>query len=637
MDIKMKHIFSSLFVLVMLYSNDVISQENRKGIHQLQTEQMSNEIITIAKKTNEEPIISIQQKASTQMELTSVVFGFLPAGEYLDGAHNNMRYEALSHIAVSFFEIQTDGSITNPSGWPWTDVINGAHIKGTKVIMAVSNFGISDNELSVILKSTTQKNNFFLNVKNTISTYNLDGVNIDFEAFNSTDRGTVIISFMAELTSYIHAQLPGKEVSFDSPAINWGGWDFSGLVDAVDHLFIMAYDYNQDKGSIADAVAPLYARSGYNKCVNRTITYDYASAVAKSPEKVILGVPYYGIKWKTNSSDIHSSIIPDSFLKWGTYRDYLSTRYKDDVVEIETNGSIWDIETKTPWYRWNDAGSWYQVYTDNVRSLTEKFDYTIANNLGGVGIWALNYDAGRTELWDLLEEKFSNGNSSACLMTATSTSEYFVRLVDIMDNDRVNVLLMNETSDDGGYGNYKTMNFDVDAGATFKAMIRGKIESTVQTYWKILVDLDKDGAFDGANETLLTKEGNDWGYYPIVIPSNTPIGSYVFRVAVSSTPFTSLCGSFTGEIEDYTINVTNSNLYLTSEEFSSIHVYPNPISNVLNIETSSYSVNVTIYSVLGNVVYKGAGGVINTSAWNRGLYFIQVQDGDKLKTIKVIK
>jgi hypothetical protein len=36
-----------------------------------------------------------------------------------------------------------------------------------------------------------------------------------------------------------------------------------------------------------------------------------------------------------------------------------------------------------------------------------KYDWIKKNKLGGVGIWALGYDNGYSDLWDILAEKFS--------------------------------------------------------------------------------------------------------------------------------------------------------------------------------------------------------------------------------------
>ncbi|MFT4678625.1 MAG: spore germination protein YaaH, partial [Chitinophagales bacterium] len=42
-----------------------------------------------------------------------------------------------------------------------------------------------------------------------------------------------------------------------------------------------------------------------------------------------------------------------------------------------------------------------------VKSLSIKYDWIKKNKIGGVGIWALGYDNGYPELWNLLTEKFS--------------------------------------------------------------------------------------------------------------------------------------------------------------------------------------------------------------------------------------
>jgi len=622
-------------LMMLLISTNLISQESKRGIHQMQSLEMRKDmIIPISKNHSDTPIIPLQ--VNSTKELNKVVFGFLPDWEYNSGAHNNMQYNLLTHIAVFDFTIQANGSINNPSNWPWTNVINGAHLEGTKVIMCISNFEVSDAALSTILRGTTQKNNFFKNVKNIISTYNLDGVNIDFEAFNTADRGSVINTFMSELTNYIHTQLPGKEVSFDGPAVNWNGWDFGGLVDAVDHLFIMAYDYNSNKSTKADPVSPLYPGS-WDMCVDVTITSSstgYAAAVNKSPEKIILGVPYYGQRWQTVNGDKYASVVAYD----------RSTRYKDDFDKFNTYGRQWDTDSHTSWYKYQSGGKWYEVYSDDAGSLSEKYDYSIAKNLGGVGIWALNFDGTKDELWNLISDKFSKTESN-CKMSATSTSDFFVRYVKVMDETKTNTLLLNETVEDGGYGNYKNLSFNVDAGTSYQVMVRGKLYGTANSYWKLLADFDKDGAFDGENETLLSKEGDAWGYSSISIPQNANIitGTYTFRVAMSSTPFSTLCGSFTGEFEDYTMHVKNS-LGLEDElGFKNrVSIYPNPTTGMVNIklENKGEIGSVQIINTQSQIIFSAEGNIedIDISNQKSGIYFVKVNfENGYSKVLKLIK
>ncbi len=384
-------------LIALLFSKLLLAQIINTNTHKLQENEFGFQEKHISKyDLGGQDIISLQIKRAKN--LSKIVFGFLPYWEYSSDAHTNLKYHLLSHVAAFDFKASADGSIAYPSGWPWTDVINAAHTAGTKVIMVVTNFDPS--EIHTILTNTTAKNNLFSTVKNTITTFQLDGVNIDFEGLNIDDRGSNISNFMGELTNYIHANLPGKEVSFDGPAVNWGGWNFNELAQKVDHLIIMAYDYNGSWSSTTGAVSPLtHPSSGLS--VTKTVDDDYAVAIANYPEKLILGVPYYGKHWKTSSATAGSSIV-----------EYMgSTFYRDTADDaIAQGGYLWDTNSQTSWYNWNENG-WNQVWADNEESLALKYDLAIDKNLAGAGIWALNYDRNKPELWDLIDTKFNSSLS----------------------------------------------------------------------------------------------------------------------------------------------------------------------------------------------------------------------------------
>ena len=345
-------------------------------------------------------IIPLQQLKKTK-GLSKIVFGFMPDWEYADGADANMHYELLTHVAAFAFITTSSGSITNPSLWPWNDVINHAHSHGAKVIMAVTNFGGSEKASDVahnLITNSGDRDNLFANIKNMITTYQLDGVNIDFEAMNSADRGNLLNQFMSDLTDYIHTNLPGKEVSFDGPAINWGGWELNGLAQSVDYIFIMGYDYYGKWSTTSGPQAPLTNTNGTHS-IEYDLNHTYSAPLRNYPQKLVLGVPYYGKKWETATGDAYSSVTK-----------YINTpRFRDAAVQAPSYGGwLWDNVSNTSWYKWQSSGTWYQVWCDNKESLGKKYDYALSENIGGVGMWALNYDGNRTELWDLIHTKFGS-------------------------------------------------------------------------------------------------------------------------------------------------------------------------------------------------------------------------------------
>jgi spore germination protein YaaH len=324
-------------------------------------------------------------------DLTHSVFGYLPDWEYLT-ARNYLRYDLLTHIAAFDFEVSSSGNITNPSYWPWTDVINTAHQNGVKVILTAVNFNA--DAIRNIMTNPTAKMNFFTQAVSLMQQYQLDGINVDFEGLHTADRGTVVNNFMADLNAFVKSALPAAEVSFAAPPVNWSNhWILSGLAEACDYLFIMGYAFY---GSFSSSTGPSSPLTGGSVNITNTVNVQYSSVVNSMPHKLILGIPYYGLRWKTQTSQPQSTVI--SYIG--------STRFKNDVTDVLLHGKLWSSTHQTPWYRYQQNNEWYQVWFDDDSSISLKYDLAVSKNLKGVGMWALGYDGNRNELWNLINDKF---------------------------------------------------------------------------------------------------------------------------------------------------------------------------------------------------------------------------------------
>ncbi len=365
-----------------------------KSIHQLELERHKETPTSqwlIGDRT--QAILPLQTKLSKAARLNVTVFGYLPywsTDEYL-------HYDLLTHIACFSVEVNGDGTLGDDHGWPWTNLINKAHRNGVKVILVATLFG-GDGILNLIT-SQTNKERFFRNIKNKILEGKADGVNIDFEGFSSTTWRKHINGFMAELTEYLHRELPGSEVSFAGPAVNWSNsWDLVGLAASCDAIFIMGYDFNGKWSTTSGPNSPL--TGGYINITNTLTSYNqYGRIVASTPEKLILGIPYYGLHWKTASANARAAVTA-----WVG-----SPRFSTAQPASELYGLIWDNESQTPWYRYNDGDNWHQVWFDNDSSLGLKYNLARTKSLQGVGMWALGYDGNRQELWNELEKQFGSG------------------------------------------------------------------------------------------------------------------------------------------------------------------------------------------------------------------------------------
>ncbi|MDP2301142.1 MAG: glycosyl hydrolase family 18 protein [Ignavibacteria bacterium] len=323
-------------------------------------------------------------------ELTKTVFGYLPFWEYYN-SRNYIRYDLLTHIALFDFTVDSMGNVFNPYYWPWTDVINKAHLNGVKVILTAVNF--EPLQIKNIMRNTVAKTNFFNQVKDKMIQYQFDGINIDFEHLKSEDRGAVLNNFMYELTEFINFFRPDAEVSFAGPSINWGGWDLKGLVESCDYIFIMGYSFYGSWSTTSGASAPL---SGGTYNINYVVNNSYSWATINRPEKLILGVPYYGEKWKTLTELPHSAVL----------KYVSSTRFMHDVDSASIYGRLWASDNKVPWYRFFRDTTWYQVWYDDDSSLGLKYDLAESKNYKGIGMWALGYDRAKPQLWNEIEKRY---------------------------------------------------------------------------------------------------------------------------------------------------------------------------------------------------------------------------------------
>jgi spore germination protein YaaH len=320
---------------------------------------------------------------STNSRPCATVFGYLPYWEN----PTPLRWDLLTHVACFSVEVNQFGHITNTRGWPWWNVINEAHANGVKVVLVATLF--DGAQIETLINTPAYKQSFFVNIRNQLLLGNADGLNIDFE--NGTQWQDDINGFMADLSAYLKAEIPGIEISIAGPAVNWADrWDLVGLAEVVDAIFIMGYQFAGGWSSVAGANAPLTGGS-----INITDTVDVQYAGVRR-DRLILGVPYYGHHWQTFSSGAGASV-----------RTFVgSTRFFNDEPNAAFYGKLWDANTQTPWYRWFANGTWNQVWYDDAESLGLKYQLAIDRGLQGVGMWALGYDEGRDELWDQLELQF---------------------------------------------------------------------------------------------------------------------------------------------------------------------------------------------------------------------------------------
>ena len=226
----------------------------------------------------------------------------------------------------------------------------------------------------------------------------------------------------------------------------------------------------------------------------------------------------------------------------------------------------------------------------------------------------------------------------------------------------VTVANLNNTSASSTYTNYTTntaLQINMTKGTVYPISVTvGNPDIADYDGVVAFIDFNKDGVFSDSENVLnypvtLTSPGTVVSGN-VTIPTSAiegqPLRMRVMAVYVGSSasglsiPADYVCGNNFdyGEIEDYNV-VISANSLATSDVAgpkNDIQIYPNPVSDILNITKVSDKATYKIYSAAAQLVKQGTvnNGQINVSELIKGGYVITIEDkGREAFTSKFIK
>jgi chitinase len=362
---------------------------------------------------------------------------------------SDMPLEKMTHVNYAFADIGADGRIKigDPyaaieklyPGDTWDQPYAGTYNQlnnvlreehpHIKTLISVGGWTWSGRFSDVALTQST-RSLFAESCVEFIRTYNFDGVDIDWEypveggLSSNTKRPEDGVNYTL-LLEEIRRQLDvaTKEdgrpylLTIASPA----GWDkirhleIDRLSEVLDFINVMTYDFrgawdltttahhanmfeNPADPSDANSVAAKY---NVDWVVNEFI------AQGASPEKIVLGIPFYGRAWGGVSDPQGNGGLyqPGTLVPPGTWDDWSSgATGVNDFFEIEDMISsglytrYWDDVAKVPYLYSPTMNQGHFVSYEDAESLEYKLQYLLDRGLGGVMFWEVTADRNDTLL-----------------------------------------------------------------------------------------------------------------------------------------------------------------------------------------------------------------------------------------------
>lgn len=369
------------------------------------------------------------------LDSSKQVFGWHPY--WMGTAYKSYNFSLLSTIAYFSYELNPKtGGYKTIHDWKTTAMIDSAKAHNCDVLLSVTNFGKENN--AAFLSNQRAQANFINTLISLLKERNADGVNIDFEAIPRRSR-VAFNNFIIDLSSSLKSVRSDYRITLAVPAMDFDNvYDIFQLNQYIDTYVIMGYEFYGANSKVAGPISPLYSgQTWWNYSLETAVNEYLAAGVPNS--KLLLGLPYYGAEWETQ--DLRFPSKAKRFIRYPMYRNIRKDHY--------TSGCCEDEVSKSKFFVYRDKRNNYrQIWYEDSVSLGYKYDYVIDNNLGGIGIWALGYDNGYTELWELIARKFALTEQKAALVASTRARFSWRRILNLVFRAIRNpqALLRNPTS-----------------------------------------------------------------------------------------------------------------------------------------------------------------------------------------------
>ncbi len=295
--------------------------------------------------------------------------------------------DGVNVVSPSFFYIDEEGNFVENIGESGEAYIEWAHNNGYRIWPMISNAPAANESLEItseIMNSYEKRKQLIEQIVNACVTYDLDGINIDFENMKQEDVD-LYSRFIIELTPRLNeiGMVVSVDVTAPDGAETWSlCFDRNVIGDVADYIIFMAYDQNGTSSTTAGTTA------GYDWVSLNLVKFLQTEEIDE--DKLILGIPLYSRLW---TEDSNGELVRVSTVSIENMEEILP----DDVEKT------WDDDLKQYYVEYQDGDYTKKIWIEDTESLKAKVSLISENNLAGVASW--QYNMGTEEIWQMLEEE----------------------------------------------------------------------------------------------------------------------------------------------------------------------------------------------------------------------------------------
>lgn len=283
---------------------------------------------------------------------------------------------ALDYVSPFYYSVDGQGAITGAPDPKADQLLRSKQIK----ILPTFKNGAEYAAFRPVLVDPAVRRRSIDQIVRIVEENGYDGVNIDYESLSGGDRDA-FTAYLAELGTALRPRnkiistAVGPKTS-DTTAGWSGAYDYAALAKYNDLIFIMAYGYRVPSSATAGSVGP---REWIDKVAAYAIT-------RVPPEKLILGLAWYGYDWNLTDGSQTKSV-----------------RHSDALATARRVGATIDYDPgeQVAFFRYQEGGYQRGVWFEDARSIAAKTQIAAKYGIAGIGGWRLGQED--PAVWPIFE------------------------------------------------------------------------------------------------------------------------------------------------------------------------------------------------------------------------------------------
>jgi chitinase len=316
----------------------------------------------------------------------------------------NIPYSKLTHINHAGVPWGSDGSLIVPDGFLEPALIEKAHAAGVKVMLLTGgDFAAAEADSSVL-------NAVVANLYAFVTTYDYDGLDIDWEFPSSTADA----AFFVELMSRLRAAFPSPRYTLSIDVAPWNReyYYLGQLRTSLDYFNLMVYDCAGPWTSLGHLNSPIFwDKHDPNSSECEPGASDQQAIDMYSEEvplqKLNLGTPFYGYYYTNIDNEFqvcpNASTTADGFCDNTVLTENYGPYIKVLITQPEWQ-RLCDPVSLVPYLIRTDGTPGYITYDDSLSTFTRVRYADWTRGIGGTFMWSLDgdYDGHSQDLLDAM-------------------------------------------------------------------------------------------------------------------------------------------------------------------------------------------------------------------------------------------